>query len=218
MSQRALFEVRVPGVSLKEEVRVSGSIRALGEWAVHRSVPMSRRDSPPDTWYLELEVPVDLTVQYRYLVVQRFKSAESKDAFGVVRWETTLHPRHFCLAGTAGKGDMPDGPLKVPDGPHTVPDGPLKVPGGPRTVPDGPLKVPDGPPTVPDGPLTAPEVMTPFTRQDGTFGENEGVSTVTVSWQPAHLLYTPTTADYDSCSLVLVYTRGISCVCTHVVH
>ena len=56
--------------------------------------------SPPDTWYLELEVPVDLTVQYRYLVVQRFKSAESKDAFGVVRWETTLHPRHFCLAGT----------------------------------------------------------------------------------------------------------------------
>ena len=61
--------------------------------------------SPPDTWYLELEVPVDLTVQYRYLVVQRFKSAESKDAFGVVRWETTLHPRHFCLAGTAGKGD-----------------------------------------------------------------------------------------------------------------
>ena len=61
--------------------------------------------SMPDTWYLELEVPVDLTVQYRYLVVQRFKSAESKDAFGVVRWETTLHPRHFCLVGTAGKED-----------------------------------------------------------------------------------------------------------------
>ena len=57
--------------------------------------------------------------------------------------------------------------------------------------------MPDGPHTVPDGPLTAPEVVTLFTRQDGTFGGNEGVSIVTVSWQPAHLLYTPTTAGYD---------------------
>lgn len=44
MAQRALFEVRVPDVSAKEEVRISGSVRAIGEWAVHRSVPMTRRD------------------------------------------------------------------------------------------------------------------------------------------------------------------------------
>lgn len=44
MAQRALFEVRVPDVSAKEEVRISGSVRAVGEWAVYRSVPMTRRD------------------------------------------------------------------------------------------------------------------------------------------------------------------------------
>lgn len=44
MVQRALFEVRVPGVSAKEEVCISGNVRALGEWAVHRSVPMTWRD------------------------------------------------------------------------------------------------------------------------------------------------------------------------------
>jgi len=44
MVQRALFEVCVPDVSAKEEVRISGSVRAMGEWAVHRSVPMTRRD------------------------------------------------------------------------------------------------------------------------------------------------------------------------------
>ena len=44
MVQRVLFEVRVPGVSAKEEVCISGNVRALGEWAVHRSVPMTRRD------------------------------------------------------------------------------------------------------------------------------------------------------------------------------
>ena len=50
MSQRAVFEVHVPGVSPKEEVRVSGSMRALGEWAVHRSVPMTRRDRYYRSW------------------------------------------------------------------------------------------------------------------------------------------------------------------------
>lgn len=44
MVQRVLFEVRVPDVSAKEEIRISGSVRAIGEWAVHRSVPMTRRD------------------------------------------------------------------------------------------------------------------------------------------------------------------------------
>ena len=36
------------------------------------------------------------------------------------------------------------------------------------------------PTTAPDGPQTAPEVMTPFERQDGMFGENEGTTPLTV--------------------------------------
>ena len=94
--------------------------------------------------------------------------------------------------------------------------------------------MPDSPLTVSDGPRTAPEVVTLFVRQDGTFGENEGVSVVpneTVSWQPAHSLYTPTTAGYDflfTCSCVHSWDilcvdsccalMGYPYVCTHVVY
>ena len=40
---RALFEVRVPGVLAGEEVRVSGSEKALGRWALQSSVALKRK-------------------------------------------------------------------------------------------------------------------------------------------------------------------------------
>ena len=40
----ASFEVRVPGLAPKEEVRVSGSVPSLGQWSVARSVPLTPRE------------------------------------------------------------------------------------------------------------------------------------------------------------------------------
>ena len=44
VTQRTLFEVSVPGLAPKEEVRISGNVTALGEWAVHRSVPLVKHE------------------------------------------------------------------------------------------------------------------------------------------------------------------------------
>lgn len=38
------LEVHVPGLREGESVRVSGNIAELGEWNVHRSKPLSKRD------------------------------------------------------------------------------------------------------------------------------------------------------------------------------
>lgn len=42
--QRTMFEVRVPGLKSKEEVRISGNVPSLGEWDLQRSIVLSRRD------------------------------------------------------------------------------------------------------------------------------------------------------------------------------
>ena len=40
----ASLEVRVPGLAPREEVRVSGSVPSLGQWAVALSVPLAPRE------------------------------------------------------------------------------------------------------------------------------------------------------------------------------
>ena len=45
MEERVLLEVRVPGVLAGEEVRVSGSVEALGRWRVHESIPLRRKST-----------------------------------------------------------------------------------------------------------------------------------------------------------------------------
>ena len=66
--------------------------------------PSLLSSSTPDVWQVELEIPTDVTLQYRYLVVQRFMSG-GKEIMDVIRWETTLHPRYLCLRETERKAD-----------------------------------------------------------------------------------------------------------------
>lgn len=44
MEKRVRLEVHVPGLREGESVRVSGNVAELGEWNVHRSKPLSKRD------------------------------------------------------------------------------------------------------------------------------------------------------------------------------
>ena len=42
--RRVLLELHAPGLREEESVRVSGSTAELGEWHVHRSKPLTKRD------------------------------------------------------------------------------------------------------------------------------------------------------------------------------
>lgn len=44
MEKRVRLEVHVPSLREGESVRVSGNIAELGEWNVHRSKPLSKKD------------------------------------------------------------------------------------------------------------------------------------------------------------------------------
>ena len=43
-SRKVLLEVHAPGLGKGDSVRVSGNTAELGEWSVHRSKPLSKRD------------------------------------------------------------------------------------------------------------------------------------------------------------------------------
>ena len=64
---------------------------------------------------MDVSVPVDLTVEYRYLVVQPITTGD-KTALRVLRRETTIHPRQICLRETGtreakeGKGVISSAP------------------------------------------------------------------------------------------------------------
>ena len=43
-TRRVLLEVHAPGLGPAESVRVSGNTAELGEWNVHRSKPLTKRE------------------------------------------------------------------------------------------------------------------------------------------------------------------------------
>lgn len=57
---------------------------------------------------MEVEIPVDLTVEYRYLVVRRVVSGD-KEVVCVDHWETTIHPRQICLRKMKAGNSKTDG-------------------------------------------------------------------------------------------------------------
>ena len=44
VARRVLLELHAPGLSKEDSVRVSGSVPELGEWNVHRSKPLCKRE------------------------------------------------------------------------------------------------------------------------------------------------------------------------------
>ena len=51
---------------------------------------------------MDVSIPVELTVEYRYLVVQPIATGD-KTALRVLRRETTIHPRQICLRKTGSR-------------------------------------------------------------------------------------------------------------------
>ncbi|KAG0444492.1 hypothetical protein HPB47_013735, partial [Ixodes persulcatus] len=72
-----------------ETVFVCGSSPEMGEWQVAGALAMHPEDPATKVWAVRVQVPLQRTVEFRYLVGILLDSGE----IIVRRWETVVHPR-----------------------------------------------------------------------------------------------------------------------------
>ncbi|XP_055601409.1 glycerophosphocholine phosphodiesterase GPCPD1 isoform X2 [Uranotaenia lowii] len=88
---RHKFRVLVNQDLLQDEsIAVTGNCEALGNWQPENCVQLQPEEGDPNIWYLDIDLPRESTIVYRYLICSVDPSSENVH---VRRFETHLKPR-----------------------------------------------------------------------------------------------------------------------------
>ncbi|XP_062545257.1 glycerophosphocholine phosphodiesterase GPCPD1 [Armigeres subalbatus] len=101
--RRHKFRVLVTYELLKDEtIAVTGNCEALGNWESEHCVQMQLEDGSTNIWYLEIDLPQDIVVFYRYLICSMDPISENVH---VRRFETHTNPRNIPKDGMPSSAD-----------------------------------------------------------------------------------------------------------------
>ncbi|XP_058820289.1 glycerophosphocholine phosphodiesterase GPCPD1 isoform X1 [Topomyia yanbarensis] len=114
------FRVLVTDELLKDEtIAVTGSCEALGNWEAEHCVQMQQEEDSQNIWCLEIDLPDNIVVSYRYLICSIDPNSENVH---VRRFETHITPRAIPVNSTPDMdskidtlGDI-DGTIKLDKG------------------------------------------------------------------------------------------------------
>lgn len=102
--RRHKFRVLVTYELLKDEtIAVTGSCEALGSWEAIHCVQMSPDEAKTNIWSLEIDLPQDSAISYRYLICSVDPSSENVH---VRRFETHIAPRTIPVDSSPSKADQ----------------------------------------------------------------------------------------------------------------
>ncbi|XP_021700231.1 glycerophosphocholine phosphodiesterase GPCPD1 isoform X1 [Aedes aegypti] len=102
--RRHKFRVLVTYELLKDEtIAVTGNCEALGNWEPEHCVQMQLEDGSSNIWYLEIDLPQNVAITYRYFICSMDPTSENVH---VRRFETHIEPRTIPIDGASSQTDQ----------------------------------------------------------------------------------------------------------------